>query len=127
MCERLSIEILEKANELRTKLLPAKSKNAYEKVRVAFNQWTSEKGVKELTEDVIRTFLDASVSTSFMLGLCSSIIISPIHLAFLNFLNSSSDDSNVEVSNQIRCTKLDSAFESSRDNQNQQHEFTLQE
>ncbi|KAJ3645723.1 hypothetical protein Zmor_023360 [Zophobas morio] len=112
MCERLSI---------------AKSKNAYQKVYVAFNQWTSEKGVKELTEDVIRTFLDASVSTSFMLGLCSSIIISPIHLAYLNFLNSSSDDSNVEVSNQIRCTKLDSAFECSRDNQHQQQEFTLQE
>ncbi|KAJ3666502.1 hypothetical protein Zmor_001941 [Zophobas morio] len=127
MCERLSIGILEKANELRTKLLPAKSKNAYEKVYVAFNQWTSEKGVKKVTEDVIRTFLDASVSTRFMLGLCSSIIISPIHLAFFNFLNSSSDDSNVEVSNQIRCTKLCSAFESSRDNQHQQQEFTLQE
>ena len=65
-----------------TKLLRAKSKNAYEKVYVAFKQWMSEKGVKEVVEDVILTFLHARVSTSIMLGLCSSIIY---HVTFIIF------------------------------------------
>jgi hypothetical protein len=61
MCENVLKEIQEKGKELRGNLLPTKSKSAYEKVYVSFNEWKNKKGIPEVTEDVILAFLDMRV------------------------------------------------------------------
>ncbi|KAJ3644089.1 hypothetical protein Zmor_026762 [Zophobas morio] len=61
MCENVPEEIAKKGKELRSNLLPLKSKNAYEKVYVSFQNWKNKNRVKEVTEDVILAFLDMRV------------------------------------------------------------------
>ena len=63
MCENVPEEIAKKGKELRSNLLPLKSKNAYEKVYVSFQDWKNKNRIKEVTEDVILAFLDMRVST----------------------------------------------------------------
>lgn len=63
-------EIIEKGKELRSNLLPAKSKNAYEKVYASFQLWKNMKGVTEITEDVILAFLDVRVSVQLYYRIC---------------------------------------------------------
>lgn len=63
MSENIPAEILERAKEVRGKLLPIKSKVAYEKVYETFTQWKKEKGVNGVTEDVILAYLDERVSS----------------------------------------------------------------
>ncbi|XP_063932285.1 uncharacterized protein LOC135144234 [Zophobas morio] len=58
MCENVSEKIAKKGKELRSNLLPLKSKNAYEKVYVSFQDWKNKNRIKEVTEDVILAFLD---------------------------------------------------------------------
>ncbi|KAJ3659618.1 hypothetical protein Zmor_011298 [Zophobas morio] len=58
MCENVPEEIAKKGKELRSNLLPLKSKNAYEKVYVSFQDWKNKNRIKEVTEDVILAFLD---------------------------------------------------------------------
>ena len=48
----------------RSKFLPAKSKVAHEKVYEVFTQWKKEKGVNEVTEDMILAYLDERVSST---------------------------------------------------------------
>jgi hypothetical protein len=62
MAQNVPDEITKRGNELRGNLLPIKSKSAYEKVYVSFQEWKHEKNVKEVTEDVILAFLDMRVS-----------------------------------------------------------------
>jgi hypothetical protein len=54
--------ILKKANSLREKLLPVKSKAAYEKVYASFCYWRENNKVSALTEEVILAYLDEKVS-----------------------------------------------------------------
>ncbi|KAJ3644169.1 hypothetical protein Zmor_026841 [Zophobas morio] len=58
MCENVPEKIAKKGKELRSNLLPLKSKNAYEKVYVSFQDWKNKNRIKEVTEDVILAFLD---------------------------------------------------------------------
>ncbi|KAJ3662712.1 hypothetical protein Zmor_007046 [Zophobas morio] len=58
MCENVPEEIAKKGKELRRNLLPLKSKNAYEKVYVSFQDWKNKNRINEVTEDVILAFLD---------------------------------------------------------------------
>ncbi|KAJ3658229.1 hypothetical protein Zmor_009982 [Zophobas morio] len=58
MCENVPEEIAKKGKELRSNLLPLKSKNAYENVYVSFQDWKYKNRIKEVTEDVILAFLD---------------------------------------------------------------------
>jgi hypothetical protein len=54
--------ILKKANSLREKLLPVKSKVAYEKVYASFCYWRENNKVSAVTEEVILAYLDEKVS-----------------------------------------------------------------
>lgn len=66
MCENVPEEIAKKGKELRSNLLPLKSKNAYEKVYVSFQDWKNKNRIKVgyrgkksnvLTREEIKTFL----------------------------------------------------------------------
>jgi hypothetical protein len=54
--------ILKKANLLREKVLPVKSKAAYEKVYSSFCYWQENNKVSAVTEEVILAYLDEKVS-----------------------------------------------------------------
>lgn len=62
MNESVPEEIRKKGEELRSNLLPIKSKNAYEKVYLTFQEWKNGKNIEEVTEDVILAYLDWRVS-----------------------------------------------------------------
>ncbi|KAJ3623563.1 hypothetical protein MTP99_019782 [Tenebrio molitor] len=55
--------ILKKANLLREKLLPVKSKAAYEKVYASFCYWRENNKVSAVTEEVILAYLDEKQET----------------------------------------------------------------
>ena len=51
-------EIIKQGQELRQKLLPAKSQGIYEKTYVNFQEWKNERRIEEVTDDVLLTYLD---------------------------------------------------------------------
>jgi hypothetical protein len=55
-------KILEEAEEATLQLLPAKSREHYEKVFSEFNEWKEKRGVKTINEEVINLRLYFSLS-----------------------------------------------------------------
>jgi hypothetical protein len=54
--------ILKEAEEATLQLLPAKSRERYEKVFSEFNEWKEKRGVKTINEEVINLRLYFSLS-----------------------------------------------------------------